>query len=123
MGTPKDDETVPTFIKRKANEAFAAKNWEDLYTFLSVYSTLTGGGCTRTQGMQDGVAAYLSAQQLEAAGQFGNAVEAYSKCVAQLGKLVPRQEAQEALQRLRRDHPDAFGTRTGGQTPAPEKSE
>lgn len=108
LGTPREGEAFPAFIRRMATEAFGKKDWQQLYTLLSVYSSVTGGGCARTAGMKEGVAAFLAAGQLEQAGQFGDAVARYSACVAQLGKLVPREEAAAALARLRKDHPEAF---------------
>ena len=108
LGSPKEGEGFSSFIRRMAVEAFEKKDWERLYTLLSVYSSVTGGGCARTADMKEGVAAFLAAQQLEQAGQFGDAVASYSVAVAQLGKLVPRAESAAALARLRKDHPEAF---------------
>ncbi|HEY5793144.1 MAG TPA: hypothetical protein VIS74_07585, partial [Chthoniobacterales bacterium] len=108
LGTPPAAEGLPTFIRRLAVEAFEKKDWERLYTLLSVYSTLTGGGCARTQDMKQGVSAYLAGQQLEQAGQFGDAVSQYTLCLTYLGKLIPRADAAKALDRLRLSHPEAF---------------
>lgn len=108
LGNPKEGEAFPSFIRRMAVEAFEKKDWQRLYTLLSVYSTITGGGCAHTDNMKAGVAAFLAGGQLEQAGQFGDAVARYSASVAQIGKLVPREEAAAALARLRKEHPEAF---------------
>lgn len=108
LGSPAESEGLATFLRRLAGEAFAKKEWDQLFTLLSVYSNVTGGGCARTTDMKQGVAAFLSAKQLEESQQFGDAVSQYTRCAAQLGKLVPRVEANEALARLRKDHPEAF---------------
>jgi hypothetical protein len=108
LGLPKEGEGFPSFIRRMAVEAFEKNDWQRVYTLLAVYSSVTGGGCARTADMRESVAAFLAGQQLEQAGQFGDAVAHYSSCIAHLGKLVPRAEAAAALTRLRKDHPDAF---------------
>lgn len=109
LGAPSEGEGFATFIRRKAVAAFDKKDWETLFTLLSVYSQVSGGGCARTNEMKQGVAAFLAGQQLEKAGQFSNAVIQYSLCIAELGKLVPRAEATAALKNLRQEHPEAFG--------------
>lgn len=101
LGTPKEGESFAAFVRRKAGEAYQAKDWPDLFALLSVYSSATGGGCSRTQGMQDGVRAYLAGQQLEQAGQYKDAAASYSLCIAQVGPLVPRAEATEALNKMK----------------------
>lgn len=101
LGEPKAGESFGAFIRRKAEDAYKAKNWPDLFALLSVYTSATGGGCSRTQGMQEGVRAYIAGQQLEKAGQFKDAATSYSLCIAQVGPLVPREEAAAALERLK----------------------
>jgi hypothetical protein len=108
LGLPRKGEGFSSFIRRLAVEAYEKKDWSRLYTLLSVYSSVSGGGCARTGHMQEGVKSYIAAQQLEKAGQFRYAVVHYSNCVAELGKLVPREEAAAALAKLRKDHPEAF---------------
>lgn len=108
LGVPKEGEGFGTFLRRAAVEAAEKKDWQRLFTLLTVYSNVTGGGCARTHSMQEGVRAFLAGQQLEQAGQFREAVASYTGCIAQLGVLNPRAEATEALQRLRKDHPEAF---------------
>lgn len=108
LGTPKKNEGFSSFIRRLAVEAYEKKDWPRLYTFLSVYSSVSGGGCARTGHMKDGVEAFLAAQQLKQAGQFRYAVVQYSDCISEIGQLVPREEAAAALVKLRADHPEAF---------------
>jgi len=73
LGAPSEGEGFASFIRRKAVAAFEKKDWETLFTLLSVYSQVSGGGCARTNDMKQGVAAFLAGQQLEKAGQFSNA--------------------------------------------------
>lgn len=101
LGVPKAGESFGAFIRHRAEAAFKAKSWTDLFALLSVYTTVTGGGCSRTQGMQEGVRAYIAGQQLEKAGQFKDAAVSYSLCIAQVGPLVPREEATAAIERLK----------------------
>lgn len=111
LGTSKEGEGFSSFIRRLAVEAFEKKDWPRLYTLLSVYSSVSGGGCARTSHMKDGVEAFLAAQQLEQAGQFRDAVRHYSDCLSEIGNLVPREEAAAALVKLRGAHPEAFEAR------------
>ena len=108
LGTPPAGESFAAFIRKQSEEAFAKKDWQQLFTLLTVYSSATGGGCARTEDMKSSVAAYLAGMQLEEAQQFGDAVQEYTRCVAKIGKFVPRAEAKEALTRLRQSHPEAF---------------
>jgi len=45
---------------------------------------------------------------LEQAGQFRAAVARYTDCIAEVGKMVPREEAAAALAKIRTEHPEAF---------------
>ena len=108
LGTPNEKEGFSTFIRRRALEAFEKKDWPRLYTLLSVYSSVSGGGCAKTEDIKQGIRAFLAAQQLEQAGQFRAAVARYTDCIAEVGKMVPREEAAAALAKIRTEHPEAF---------------
>lgn len=107
LGPLKEGEGFGTFLRRAARESFDKKDWPTLFALLSVYANTTGG-CSRTQGMQEGVRSFIAASQLEQAGQWGDAVRLYVQCIAQIGPFVPRAEAAAALSRLQGSHPDAF---------------
>lgn len=107
LGPIKEGEGFGTFLRRAARESFDKKDWPTLFALLSVYANTTGG-CSRTQGMQEGVRAFIAASQLEQASQWGDAIRLYTQCVAQIGPFVPRAEAAAALARLKESHPDVF---------------
>lgn len=108
LGRPEKGENFTSYVRRLSVAAYEKKDWERLHTLLGVYFLLTGGRCTWTSDMKEGVGAYLSGKQLEDAGQFKEAAAQYIRCIAQLGPLVPRAEAAAAASSLQKNHPEAF---------------
>jgi hypothetical protein len=116
LGQPEKGEGLGAFLRRCAKKAHEKKDWPRLQILLAVYYNATGGGCARNENMQEGVRAYLAAGQLEKAGLYRDAVRQYTLCITQLGTFVPGAEATEALNRLRKEHPEAFTPSVDGQS-------
>jgi hypothetical protein len=102
LGTPKNGESLPVFLKAKAQESCQAKDWPVLYQRLQALAS-TGGG-----NLQQGVRAYISGTQLEKAGLYREAIRQYAVCIEQTGNFVPREEATAAAGRILKEHPDAY---------------
>jgi hypothetical protein len=108
LGAPKAGQSTAAFLKAAAEKAFADKNWSRLFTLLMYYSSISGERYNRTGFMQEGTRAFLAGQQLEKAEQYRDAVAQYTLCIAEVGPFVPRDDAAEAIKRLRAAHPEAF---------------
>jgi hypothetical protein len=102
LGNPKNGESLPVFLKAKAQESFEAKDWPVLYQRLQALAS-TGGG-----NLQQGVRAYISGSQLEKAGLYREAIRQYAVCIEQTENFVPREEATAAASRILKEHPDAY---------------
>ena len=109
LGEPKPGEGFSVFLRSAADQAFEKKDWSRLAVLLSAYSVASGGGYYgQPENPQQGVRAYLAGLQLEKAGLFRDAVRQFTNCIALTGPFVPRDEATEEIERLRKDQPQAF---------------
>lgn len=109
LGSPKPGVSFSTFLRDFAEQAFQKKDWKRLASILPAYSAALGGGYYgQPENPQQGVKSYLAGEQLEKAGLYRDAVRQYTNCIALTGPFVPRDEATAAIERLRKDQPQAF---------------
>lgn len=109
LGSPKPGESFSAFLRDAANQAFEKKDWKRLVAVSSAFAAASGGSYYGQQeNPQQGAKAYLAGEQLEKAGLYRDAVHHYTNCIALTGAYVPREEAAAAIERLRKDQPQAF---------------
>lgn len=101
LGKPKAGENLSVFLKAKAQEAYASKDWPVLYQRLQALASIGGGN------FQQGVRAYIAGSQLEKAGLYREAIRQYASCIEQTGPFVPGVEAAAAVAQILKEHPEA----------------
>ncbi len=105
LGLPEQNESLATFLAKKAEAAFKAGQWQSLYSLMSAYQLTVTTPCSTSS--LAGVENMLAAIALESAGQQNDAMIAYRNVLRQPGKLAPRKAAAEALQKLQAAAPAA----------------
>lgn len=101
LGKPKNGECLCDFLRTKAGEAYASKDWAGLFQRLQALSAVGGGN------FQQGVRAYIAGSQLEKAGLYREALRQYAACIEQTGPFVPEGEATAAAGKILKEHPEA----------------
>lgn len=92
--------------------AEAKSDWDRVYRLMMIYSRLGDAG---VEGMQasnvelSSMRLFLEGRNLEAAGQWSEAVKAYQDAVRKVGEHVPRAAIKAQLDALAKSHPEAWG--------------
>ncbi|HEY2344047.1 MAG TPA: hypothetical protein VGH90_13480 [Chthoniobacteraceae bacterium] len=104
------DKELPLFdaVRKLGHDLYAHEDWKRLYALL-LHSrmALAGAGGADDESLQS-LKTFLSAENLERAEQFSQAMEAYREIVASVGEFVPTEAAAKRLSVLRKNHPEAF---------------
>lgn len=104
------NETAGDYLQRLIQETSAKKDWISLARALEAYRLIAFSEpapawlTADTQGINN----FITAQNLEKAAQYVDAIRTYRRVVGSSGKYVPIDEAAARILALQKEQPDAF---------------
>lgn len=124
---PRPGETIETYLRRLADEAHAARDWDliDRVLYARREMTLHVAGTWSSDNLKDysAFAEFQQARVQDRAQQFAAAVRLYEKALRDGGDKIPADVIGERLAAIRKEHPAEFeeGTRSKRSADAAEK--
>lgn len=104
-------ENAADYLQRLAREARAKGDWVTYWKALETYRAVAfrqGNQPAWLTGQISGASLFVTAQNLEKAGQFTEAIRSYRRIAASPGQDLPIQEAAARVEAIRKDHPDDY---------------
>jgi len=106
------DETAPDYLLRITKEARTKGDWMTAWKAMDTYRAVAyangSGQPAWLSGEIQGLSQFIVAQNLEAAGQYVDAIRAYKRVLSQQGEDLPIKETTDRLAALKKEHPDDF---------------
>lgn len=108
---PKANENASDFLLRLAKESAGKEDWARVARILDAYRQVAFGRVQTPAWVDADIDAcenFASAANLEKAGRFAAAIQAYQKVLTKIGRYAPTAAANDRLLALQKSQPEAF---------------